>query len=241
MSTRQDSHPATVAGRVGLAAGAIGGGVLAGAFGAAAWARHGRPLHPQGATYAATVLMTGRGRSGVAWLDDAGRHEGSLRVSRAMGLPLLLPDIYGIALRLESPAAPGVDLLFASTGQSRLGRFMLAVRSGVETGPLTTLLPVRSPRGPLVLRLAPAVGGRVAELSLPARLSLAYAHGGGTWQHVGEIAVGALLGPETERERHDPVLRELPGTAQYPVIRALREPAYRAARSVPASPRRTRP
>ena len=83
--------------------------------------------------------------------------------------------------------------------------------------------------------------GRVAELSLPARLTLAYAHGGGPWHQVGEIVVGARLDPETERERHDPVLRELPGTAQYPVIRALREPAYRAARAVPASPRRTRP
>lgn len=241
MSTRQDSHPATVAGRVALAAGALGGALLAGAFGGVAWVRHGRPLHPQGATYAATVTMSGRGASGVAWLDEPRQYDASVRVSRAMGLPLALPDIYGIALRLAPAGAPPVDLLFASTGDSPVRRFMLALRPRVQAGPLTTLLPVRSRRGSLVLRLAAAVSDPVRELSLPARLSLAYAHGAGPWHDVGQIRVGALLDAETERDRHDPLLHELPGTQQYPVIRALRAPAYRAARSVPATPRRTSP
>lgn len=225
---------------VGRTAGLAVGLGLGAAFGAVAVLRHGRPLHPQGATLRVTVLCDGSGRSGVPLLDQAGVSEGTMRVSRAMGLPAWLPDIYGLALRLpQAEGADGdpADLLFASTGDSGLGRFMLLVHSELADGPLTTLLPVRSPAGALLLRLEPVAGSPVREvgpsLQVPDRLTLSYAVGTRPWVTVGELAVGARVEGEDDPRRHDPVLHQLPGTSQYAVVRSLREPAYAAARRQP--------
>lgn len=225
---------------VGRTAGLAVGLGLGVAFGAVAVLRHGRPLHPQGATLRVTVLCDGSGRSGVPLLDQAGVSEGTMRVSRAMGLLAWLPDIYGLALRLpQAEGADGdpADLLFASTGDSGLGRFMLMVHSELADGPLTTLLPVRSPAGALLLRLEPVTGSPVREvgpsLQVPDRLTLSYAVGTRPWVTVGELAVAARVEGEDDPRRHDPVLHQLPGTSQYSVVRSLREPAYAAARRQP--------
>jgi hypothetical protein len=218
------------------ATGAVAGLGLGAVSGAVAALRHGRPLHPQGVTLRVTLLAEGAGHTGVPLLDDAGVSDGTVRVSRAMGLPPWLPDIYGVALRL--PRATGqdapADLLFASTGDSRLGRFTLLLHSDLSDGPLTTLLPVRSPAGPLLLRLEPVPGSVVREvgpsLRVPDRLSLSYAVGAGPWVTVAEVAVGARVEGQDDPRRHDPVVHQLPGTEQYPVVRFLREPAYAAAR-----------
>jgi hypothetical protein len=215
----------------GLAAG-LGLGAL---FGAVAALRRGRPLHPQGVTLRASLRCDGSGSSGVPLLDDAGACEVTVRVSRAAGLPAWLPDVYGLALRLPGPSGGEVaDLLFASTGDSRLGRFALLVHSQLTDGPLTTLLPVRSPAGPLVLRLAAVPGAAEREvgpsLRVPERLSLSYAVGTGPWVTVGEVSLAEAVEGEGDPRRHDPVVHGLPGTSQYPVVRALREPAYAAAR-----------
>jgi hypothetical protein len=216
-------------------AASVGGLTLAGVFGTLAGLRRGRPLHPQGVTYAATVTMTGTGVTGVPWLDEPGSHDVTVRVSRAAGLPLRMPDVYGIAIRLGIGERGSADLLFATTGDSASGRFVLRPTRRVETGPLTTLLPVRSTRGALLLRLVAAAPGPVEELSLPGSMVLSAAHGTGRWQDVGTLRVGARLGPQSEAEHHDPVVHELPGTEQYPVVRRLREPAYVAARKVSGS------
>jgi hypothetical protein len=220
----------------GRAAVQVAGLGLGAVFGAAAVLRHGRPLHPQGVTLQVTLLCDGSGRSGVPLLDEAGVSQGTIRVSRAMGLPPWLPDIYGVALRL--PQAPGdgdpADLLFASTGDSGLGRFTLLVHPQLVDGPVTTLLPVRAPAGALLLRLTPVPGSPAREvgpaLRVPERLSLSYAVGTGPWVTVGEVAVGARVQGEDDPRRHDPVLHLLPGTTQYAVVQFLREPAYAAAR-----------
>jgi hypothetical protein len=114
-----------------------------------------------------------------------------------------------------------------------LGRFLLTARREATGGPLTTLLPVRTAAGPMLLRLQP-VGGPVSSL-VGARYQLSYAVGTRPWTLVGEIVVGRPEGDQVDRRRHDPVLHTLPGTEQYPAVAALREPAYRAARRVPAS------
>ena len=215
------------------AASAAGGLALGATFATVARLRRGRPLHPQGASYTAQITISGVADSGVPWLDDPGTHEATLRVSRGAGLPLALPDVYGVAIRIMGLAEGPADLLFASTGDSPLGRFVFVPRTAIEHGPMTTLLPVRSDRGPLVLRLTPADRAPDAELALPTPMLLSYALGTGDWWPAGEVRVTHRLGLEAELERHDPVAHPLPGIAQYPVVRLLRGPAYRAARSVP--------
>ncbi len=214
------------------AAGSVGGAALTTTFALLGRLRGGRPLHPQGATYAARVRIDGRAASGVPWLDEPGSWEATLRVSRGVGLGTPLPDVLGIALRVDPDGRP-FDLLLASTGDSAAGRFVFVPRGGVADGPLTTLLPVRSARGPLLLRVTAAAAGPVAGYGLPPVLVLSYAHGTGAWHEAGEVLVGRRLAPDVERERHDPVIHQLPDTAQYPLVRRLREPAYAAARTVP--------
>jgi hypothetical protein len=222
------------------------GAALAGVFGGTAVVRRGRPLHPRGVTCTAVVTMTGEASSGVPWLDEAATTPVTVRASRATGLPAPLPDIYGLALRVPRPPtpdgspAPVADILFASTGDSRYGRFALMAHRRLGHGPLTTLLPLRAPSGPLLLRLAPVEGARLRDegpvLGLPQSMSLSYAVGRGPWAEAGELLLGPRVEGESDTRRHDPVVHELPGTEQYDVVRRLREPAYRAARRVPVRP-----
>ncbi|GAB3447023.1 hypothetical protein GCM10027517_30200 [Phycicoccus ginsengisoli] len=211
------------------------GHVLGAASRVVARLRSDRPLHPSGASYAAVVTIpgcasTGGASTGVPWLDEPGVHDVVLRVSRAAGLPPSLPDVHGVALRVRPAGAGPADLLFAGTGRSALGRFLLRPATRLGTGALTTLLPVRCPAGALVLRLSPTGSEPVPKGVLPPSMVLSWALGTGPWRYAGEVVGGARLGPEVDRERHDPVVHQLPGTTQYPVVRLLREPAYRQAR-----------
>jgi hypothetical protein len=216
------------------ALGAAGGAVLAASLGAVGRLRGDRPLHPHGASYAARVRLHGAARSAVPWLDEPGSWRATLRVSRGIGLPAWLPDVHGIALRvLEGPEGP-FDVLVAHTGSGPLSRFVFLPRGRVADGALTTLLPVRSGAGPLVLRLAAPLGASLDANGMPSRLDLSYAHGLGAWHPAGEVLVGERLGPAAERAHHDPVLHQLPDTDQYRLVRRLREPAYATARAVSA-------
>jgi hypothetical protein len=213
----------------------MGGKALAAVFGATARVRHSRPLHPKGVTYAATVEISGTGSSGVPWLDERSSTPAEVRISRAVGLPESLPDIYGVGLRVQV-SRPGqplalADLLFASTGQRALDRFVLEPRRTLARGPVTTLLPVRSPTGALLLRLSAAEGADLTDEGVPKQMVLSYAVGTGAWVPAGRLVLGEPLTAE-DPERRDPVVHELPGTSQFDAVRRLREPAYRAARRV---------
>lgn len=231
------------AGRAGSRIARVGAGAagraLGALFGAVGEVRRDRALHPRGTTYAGLARMRDGTTSGVPWLDTPGTTRVLVRVSRATGLPSPWPDVHGIAVHVpaEAVARPdGTDLLFASTGDSALGRFLLVARRTASGGPLTTLLPVRTAAGPMLFRLTPVtVSGATGEGLVGGRFQLSYAVGRQPWLEAGTIVVGPREPAEVERRRHDPVLHPLPGTEQYPVVAALREPAYRAARQVPAS------
>jgi hypothetical protein len=215
-----------------LAAVIAGGGLATAAY-VTARLRRGRPLHPKGRTFDATVTMNGGHSTGVPWLDEARVDEVTVRVSRAIGLPSSWPDIYGLALRLTPRDETAADVLFASTGSGRLGRMTLRLRSGIGAGPLTTLLPLKAPVGPLLLRVHTPGAPRVPEGQLSPTMVISYAVGLGEWVEAGELHAGARRTPAKDAERHDPVVHQLPGTEQYDVVRRLREPAYRAARRQP--------
>jgi hypothetical protein len=111
-----------------------------------------------------TVERHGSGLpSGSAWLDEPGRDEVVVRVSRAIGLPDAVPDIHGLAVRVPTPAGVG-DLLFASTGWGLVGRFVLTFGGGPESRPMTTLLPYRTARGPALLGVR-AIEAQAYEMS----------------------------------------------------------------------------
>ncbi|MGZ4640485.1 MAG: hypothetical protein ACXV2J_15665 [Actinomycetes bacterium] len=197
------------------------GGALAGATGALGAARQRtKPLHPEGQIRRATVTRTGSPvRAGVPWLDDTGRDDALVRVSRGIGLPDRLPDIHGLALRLDGPERG--DVLFASTGLGRLTRFVLLPSATPHSRPLTTLLPYRAPRGGLVLAAVPD-SERTFELH--------WAGPVGPWHRFGRLELGEPLGDDT-RVSFDPVLHVPAGLQQYGWVKRLREPAYWTARA----------
>jgi hypothetical protein len=160
--------------------------------------------------------------SGAEWLDRAGDDQVLVRQSRAVGLP---PPGAG-RLRSRGPVPPGAgrhgDLLFATTGLGRLTRFMLIPARSPYGRALTTLLPYRTPAGPVLLS---------AVFHDETTLVLAWAVRSGVWHSFTELwlhgepvdEAGALLS-------FDPVRNALPGLVTYDWVRRLREPAYNTAR-----------
>lgn len=202
------------------ALGRAGGAALAATTRALAAVRPAaKPLHPVGRLCRGQVDRTGcRPPTGVPWLDGPGHDDVLVRVSRAVGLPAGLPDIHGLAVRVPTSHDRNADLLFASTGSSRIGRFVLTASRQVDGRPLTTLLPYRTPTGPVLLRALPLEDG-VFELGC--------ARPGGAWRTFGRLHTGDEV---AGRPSFDPVLNTMPGLEPYDLVRRLREPAYRAAR-----------
>jgi hypothetical protein len=202
---------------------AAGGQVLRAATRLVAVRPAAKPLHPDGAVVRGTLHRYGGGqRSGVRWLDEPGEDDVLVRQSRAVGLPDPAPDIFGVAIRVPRPDGGHGDLLFASTGLGRVTRYTLTASRSPYGRPLTTLLPYRSPAGPVLL---------AATWSSETELSLAWARGSGSWQGFGDLTLHGdpIEGPDAEIS-FDPLRHELPGLANYDAVRRLREPAYLTAR-----------
>ncbi|WP_413449952.1 hypothetical protein AA0Y32_04660 [Georgenia phoenicis] len=214
---------------------AAGGQVLGVALGAVGRVRRGKPLHPRGTVHDATLTVWGAERAWrVPLLDEPGEYRCVVRASRGAGLPPPLPDVQGLAIRLEDPT---VDLLLSTTGVGRVTRFVLLPRR-TERRAMTTLLPVRTAAGPLQLRLTPAAAAAGARTWL-----LSAARGTGPWEPVGRLVAAAQpRHPDPDPPiRFDPV-RHLPaGVTQYPWVRLVRDPAYvRSRQWSPASHWRSR-
>lgn len=203
-------------------AASAGGLALAGAVRAIAAARPAaRPLHPRGDLVTATLRRTGAApRTGAAWLDEAGTDEVTVRRSQSVGLPEGLPDIQGLAIRVPIGGGGYGDLLLATTGRSRVTRFLLTPARTPTSRPMTTLLPYRTPTGPKLI---------AAVARDDHRYELAFASPTGGWHPFGELVLESTSGPDP-LVSFDPVLNTLPGLGQYDWVRRLREPSYRTAR-----------
>jgi hypothetical protein len=179
-----------------------------------------KPLHPDGQLRRATVTRMGTAvRSGVPWLDEPGRDDVLVRVSRGIGLPDALPDIHGLAVRLDLDGTPA-DVLLANTGLGRLSRYLLTPTRKAHGRPLTSLLPYRSPRGGLLLAAVP---------TSERGYDLRWAGPVGPWHSFGTLDLGEPLGDDT-RVSFDPLVNVVPGLENYGWVQRLREPAYWAAR-----------
>jgi len=227
---------------------------VAAAFYAAGRLRRGRrkPLHPDGAVLPGTVHRDGAPTTwGTPWLDATGEHEATVRLSRSAGLPPPLPDILGLAIRVRI-GGRDVDLLLSTTGRGRVGRFLLQPRADPGRGFYTTLLPYRSPRGPVLIAaeakpprpLPPDPAGVADRLTArPMRFALSCAGPGGRWERFGTLEVGgrrsasgassAPRGSDRSVDAgisFDPIRNPLPGLQMYDVVAGIRARAYASAR-----------
>jgi len=102
----------------------------------------------------------------------------------------------------------------------RVSRFLLLPTRRPRTRTLTTLLPYRSPTGPVLLAARP---------TRPGRYDLLWARPTGGWQRFAELVLA-------HGDRHDaalsfdPMTHALPGLPGYEWTRRLRRPAYASAR-----------
>lgn len=204
--------------------------MLAGLFGVLARLRGSRALHPVGVCGTADLRTSPDGESGVRLLDDPGPHPCLVRWSRATGRRGEGYDIEGLALRVWGAAAG--DLLFASTGTGVVGRHVLTLRRLRDHGPVTTLLPLSTRSGPLLLRLdpveAPGAGGP------PTAYRLLVSAPGRPWHERGRLTVTWTDGDCTRR--HNPVGHPPAGAWTHPLWARLRGPSYAASQQVAADP-----
>lgn len=203
------------------AAVAVPGALVGGIFGAVAKVRRDKPLHPRGQVGDAVLTVTDPlPWLGIPLLSSETERPCVVRWSRAAGLPSPLPDVEGLAVRIDDPATgDSADLLFSSTGTGSVTRFVLAPRAPASHGPQTTILPVATRTGGVVFLVTPT-----DEEHPPRHFDLSVAQAGSSWLKVGRLAVDAW-GPDRPL-RFDPVRHVLPGTRQYAVVQGLREPSY---------------
>jgi hypothetical protein len=196
--------------------------------------RRKRVFHPFGAGFTARYTPLAQDL-GAAVLER--ESEPLVRLSRSAGLPELLPDPCGLALRFADAYGPGAhqDLLLVSSGAAPGARHSLMPSRGFCDRPYSSVLPYRL-RGDTVMlgarALAPAPGPKLAELRERGagglEFDLLLAGVKGSWEAVGRLALGERLPPEqTERLWLDPTNTggglELAG-----LLNRLRGPAYRA-------------
>ncbi|TDD06392.1 hypothetical protein E1181_12955 [Saccharopolyspora terrae] len=203
------------------------GAVVGVVFGAVARMRRGKPLHPHGTVYEAVLRRAGSPQPwAVEWLDEAGENHGLVRISRSMGLPKLLPDVFGLAFTFSGPSGDRHDLLLATTGLRPSLRFFLLPRREPFSGTYGSLLPYSAAGGLVLLAAVPlAPDGSVASFRLLAATPT------GRWWPFGRLDLtGRAAATADQPVRFDPTLHVLPGFAWPPAIEQLREPAYAAAR-----------
>ncbi|HEX6232350.1 MAG TPA: hypothetical protein VFZ63_04420 [Jiangellaceae bacterium] len=219
----------------GLLAGAAGL-LLGAAFGAAGVLRRGKPLHPTGIVYDALIRRTGASVEwGCRWLDEPGDDSGTARLSRSIGLPAPVPDIQGLAITFTGDDGERHDLLLATTGLGRWGRFLLIPRSDPYTSSYGSLFPYRSPRGLVLLSAAPLSTRSPPEPPVAASFCLQAAEVAGHWHPFGTLKLTAPAGGLADDPlRFDPIVYPLPGLHWPVTLERLREPAYAAARRTPA-------
>lgn len=213
---------------ISTVAAAMPGAALAGVMLVAAHLRGDKPLHPVGVVGDGALKVEPTAVSGVPVLDEAGSHPLLVRWSRAIGRASGASDVEGFALRLMDREPPA-DILFASTGSGMLTRYLLALRDDGEYATLTTLLPVMTDGGPLLLRLEPTAAPTSAG-EPPAAYTLSWSRLAGAWHDTGSLEIAWR--DEDAPVRFDPVANLLPGTRQFGAVAVLREPSYRAGRTV---------
>lgn len=212
------------------------GAVLDRVFAAVQRLRHSRPIHDRGVVLSGILRrIPDAAPSGIRFIDDPAQGPVPVvaRVSRSLGLPAPLPDVIGLALRLDI-GGTACDLELASTGWRVPGRFALLPRRRPERAHFGSLLPSRGRRGPVVLMArtrsgrAPATDPRELRRDDDAVWSLVLAHAtpAGRWHPFALVDLRADPDQDDSGLRFDTVRRPLPGARTYPWVGALRQPSY---------------
>ncbi|MEU8342059.1 DUF1990 family protein [Spirillospora sp. NPDC048832] len=199
-----------------------------------------RPLHPEGLLFDATLTLHGTSQYwGVPFLDEHTELPAEVRFSRAMGLPTVLPDILGMALRWRQPSGDDAELLLATTGHTLLGRRLLHLKAVWSPAFYGSLLPYRAGDRRLLLGAAayhsPSVPADLRSLDRAVRdgpfsLTLLVATELGRWERFGELRLLGLA--PTSPRRFNPAQNPVEGLVPAGVFQQVRGPTYAAVQRV---------
>lgn len=201
--------------------------------------RNGKPMHPRGAVFDAVLERHGGSRSwGVPFLDTTGSEDVVVRVSRGAGLPAPLPDLLGLAVRLDGEDGRPVDLLLSSTGRGRFTRVVPALRRDTAAS-YCSIMAYRSAAGALRIAALPTTDGVPSD---PAPLAaavrreslvfvLAAARGAQPWQPFARLTLGDPVRTLDPDLRFDAVRHPPPGLVPDGPLARFRAPAYAAAQA----------
>lgn len=176
---------------------------------AASKVRGERVLHAKGRTFTAEVTVTGGGDLGVPLLDTPATHRAVLRLSRGAGLPDLLPDALGFALRLLDAHGPGEhqDLLLTTGADRPVLRHALLVRRDLLSATYTSLLPYRLGDRSLLVAARPDTDATQVSVHRlrpeDVRFSLAVGSTRGPWHEVAAVRATGLH-PDGRHVRFSP-------------------------------------
>ena len=178
------------------------------AFRAASRVRGERAIHARGRTLTGRLSVPGGLGTGARLLDQPGSYDVLVRLSRSVGLPLPLPDVLGLAVRVLDAHGPGAhqDLLLDSALPAPVLRRLPWPRRDHLGALHCSLLPY-DVAGPRLLLAARAVSGSATLDELPDELSLelllATPHG--PWRSWGVLRTdGELPAPLGRRTRFNP-------------------------------------
>jgi hypothetical protein len=213
---------------------ATAGRVAGPVFGVASFLRRARVFHPRGRSFTARLHCAGDPRLAGSVLGASGVHDGVVRFSRGAGVPEPLPDVLGLALRLDLDAGPQ-DLLLVSSAAAPLGRHAILPARDYGATHYSSITPFRLGDATVLLGARPVHVGAPCPLErLDAlaqdvdrvRFDLLVAGRVGPWATVGEIELGATVPDERgERVRHTP-FHAAGGIEPVGAVNALRRRAY---------------
>lgn len=201
-------------------------------FEALAAARRAPALHPQTAAFTAHAALAAEPRLLPLPIGADGARA-LLRVSRGIGLPRGLGDVYGVGLRLLDALGPGrhQDLLVSSCWPGRAGRFLPRPRRPHPLVVLSCLIPYRTPAGlcHLIAEVSAPAGldAVIAGESDDVRVALREARVLAGARTVATVAPGQRLSAADDAELRLNPWNTHAGLRPAGWINALRDPAYR--------------
>ena len=235
-------HPFRPIGAASPVVEATAGAAAAAVMAAASAIRRKRIFHPDGVAFEASLQVTGA-RHGAPLLDEAGRHEAIVRLSRGVGLPRSVPDLLGLAVRIPDAHGPDQhqDLLLVSAGDRPGLRHALVPVRSFDHGRFSTLVPYEVGDRKVVFGARPLgedghrslrlgdVRERVVTDGVRFALELATPSGG--WEPIGVLELGSPLSDrEGDGLRFDPA-NTGGGIEPVGVVQTVRRLAYRASQA----------
>ena len=184
--------------------------------------RRARAFHPVGSVHSATLEVSPEAdAAGADFLRATGTYRARVRLSRAIGLPPALPDIFGLAVKVADRYGAGADqdLLLATSARGTLGRRLLVLRRDPVGAWYSSILTYRAGSTEFLF-------GAQRDEDAPDRIELFVATPSGPWRTFAALELGEAI---DEATTFDP-WNTGPDLIPSGLLNELRAPAYQGSR-----------